>query len=77
MDLCLAMLNLGDNLVTLAASNLLRCGGLFWEGGSSRVFPKIGVPQNGWFTMKNHIKMDDLGVPLFLETSSSQQQTME
>ncbi len=33
------------------------------------VFPKIGVPQNGWFIIKNPIKMDDLGVPLFLETS--------
>ncbi len=32
------------------------------------VFPKIGVPQNRWFIMKNPIKMDDLGVPLFLET---------
>ena len=35
------------------------------------MFPKIGVPQNGWFILESPIKMDDLGVPLFSETSTS------
>ena len=28
-------------------------------------FPKIGVPQNGWFRMENPFKMDDLGYHYF------------
>ena len=32
------------------------------------VFPKIKVPQNGWFLMENPVKMDDFGVSLFSET---------
>ena len=36
------------------------------------VCPKIAIPENGWFIVENPIKMDDLGVPLFLEIPISQ-----
>ena len=37
--------------------------------GSFLGVSKIGVPQIGWFVIEHPIKMDDLGVPLFSETS--------
>ena len=49
-----------------------RCGcRVSRDVGNIWVFPKIGVPQNGWFILENSIKLDDLGVPLFLETPIS------
>ena len=36
------------------------------------MFPKIRVPQDGWFIMEKPIILMDLGVPLFLETPKYQ-----
>ena len=43
-------------------------GAMMYSNGNIWVFPKIGVPQNRWCIMENPSKMDDLEVPLFLET---------
>ena len=48
------------------------CSGVKWRKNVrfvKWVFPKIGAPQNEWFIMESHIKIDTLGVPQFLETS--------
>ena len=39
--------------------------GILWYMG---IFYNGFTPIAGWFVMENHLKMDDLGVPLFQET---------
>ena len=41
-----------------------------FHGETNWGFPEMGGTQNGGFTMENPIKKDDLGVPLFYETSN-------
>ena len=57
-----------SNEPTPGQRNIRHCDLLALKPMVIWMFPKIGVPLNGWFMMENPIKMDDLGVPLFLET---------
>ena len=55
-------------LARIQSFNLLAQPFGIWVTSIYGCFQELGVPQKGWFMMENTIKIDDLGVPLFLET---------
>ena len=68
----------GEQLETMTLSGTSFAPKLRGEVGNSQIlwcivnnrgFLTWGYPQNEWFIMEKTIKMDDLGVPLFQETS--------
>ncbi len=62
---------LGLEVVTCTSSGWNVVKRILAQNDDIWVFPKIGVPASKWMVynlMENPIKMDDLGVPLFLET---------
>ena len=64
IDVCLNSST--ENRRTIRCWNLFDCKKSIHllHFSSMWVFPKIAIPQNGWFLMENPIKMDDLGVPI-------------
>ena len=59
-SISVGILELWETRVLIRNENSQKMDMVF-SNGYMWVFPKIGIPQNGWFTMENLIKMDDLG----------------